>query len=117
MAKTLHDLNDFQKELLKQEIELIDKTIARIDHIQINMQNWAILIWGGSLFLIVQHLDQSWLLILLTAVIPCLFGFLDVIWRRQLLKVNYREKKISDFINENSEEENFIILDPIGEGY
>ena len=110
-------LNEFQKEILKQEINLIDKTIARIDHIQLSMKNWAIVIWGGSLYLIVEHLDRSGRLILLTAIIPLLFGYMDLNWHRQLLKVRYREKRIADYINENSTEENFIVLDPIGRAY
>lgn len=117
MAKFSHNLTEFQKEILKQEIDLIDKTIARIDHIQLSMKNWTIVIWGGSLYLIVEHLNTSGLLILLTAIIPFLFGYMDLIWRRQLLKVSYREKRISDYINKNSKEENFKVLDPIGWAY
>ena len=35
----LNNLSPFQQEILKQEIEIIDKTIARIDQIQQSMKN------------------------------------------------------------------------------
>lgn len=117
MAKTLHELSKCQFDLLKQEIELIDKAIARIDHIQLSMKNWAIVVWGGSLYLIVEHINRSGMLILLTAIIPFLFGYMDLIWRQQLLKVNYRQNRISAFINGSTTEEDFKILDPLGRAY
>jgi hypothetical protein len=52
-------------------------------------------------------------MILLTAVIPLLFGYIDVVWEKQMLKVSYREKKISDFISGFNDEKKFRILDPI----
>src|ERR1043165_10217661 len=87
------NLSSFQQEILKQEIEIIDKTIARIDQIQQSMKNWCITIWGGSLYLVVQYLGKSYLLVLLTAIIPLLFGFIDVVWKRQILKVSYRSEE------------------------
>jgi len=113
----INDLSSIKQEILKQEIEIIDKTIARIDQIQQSVKNWAITIWGGSLYLIVQYLDKSCVMILATAIIPLLFGYIDVVWKRQILKVSYRQKKISDFINGFSNEENFRILDPISTSY
>jgi hypothetical protein len=117
MPDNIHNLSTFQQEILKQEIEIIDKTISRIDQIQQSMKNWAITIWGGSLYLIVQYLDKSYIMILLTAIIPLLFGYIDVVWKRQILKVSYREKKISDFISGFSNERDFRILDPISISY
>ena len=117
MPDNLYNLSVFQQDILKQEIEIIDKTIARIDQIQQSMKNWAITIWGGSLYLIVQYLDKSYSMILLTAIIPLLFGYIDVVWKRQILKVSYREKKISDFISGIADEKNFRILDPISMNY
>src|ERR1044072_8001018 len=117
MQNNIHNLSAFQQEILKQEIEIIDKTIARIDQIQQSMKNWCITIWGGSLYLIVQYLDKSYSMILFTAIIPLLFGYIDVVWKRQILKVSYREKKISDFISGFSDEKDFRILDPISMNY
>jgi hypothetical protein len=56
-------------------------------------------------------------LILLIAIIPLLFGYIDVVWEKQILKVSYRQRKISDFISGFSDEENFRILDPIASTY
>lgn len=81
------------------------------------MKNWAITIWGGSLYLIVQYLNKSWIMILATAIIPLLFGYIDVVWKRQILKVSYRQKKISDFVSGLTNEEEFRILDPIAASY
>ena len=113
----LNYISIFQQDILKQEIDIIDKTIARIDMIQQSMKNWTIAIWGGSLTLIVHYIDRSYPMILLTAIIPLLFGYIDVVWKRQILKVSYRQKKISDFISGFNDDNEFRILDPIGSSY
>jgi hypothetical protein len=112
-----NSLSAFQQDILKQEVEIIDRTIARIDQIQQTMKNWCITIWGGSLYLIIKHFDKSYVMILITAIIPLLFGYIDIIWKQQILKVSYRERKISDFISGFSDEKNFRILDPINMNY
>ena len=115
--KTVGDLTDFETDILRQEIDLIDKTIARIDQIQIALKGWAITVWGGSLFLVAQHLEESGILILLTAIIPLLFGMLDLIWAKQILIVNYRQEKLARFINAEEEDRNFSFLDPLAKKY
>ena len=116
---SINNFSSFQQEILKQEIEIIDKTIARIDQIQQSMKNWAIGLWGGSLAFIIRYIkpDKPFAMILLTAIIPLLFGYIDVIWKQQILKVSYRQRKISDFVSGFNNEENFRILDPIASGY
>jgi hypothetical protein len=111
------DLTPFQQEILKKEIDLIDQTIERIDKIQLSMKNWTVLIWGGSLFLIVENMDDPRPLVLLTILIPLLFGYLDLLWKRQILIVSYREQRISDFVNGEVEQGGFRVLDPIGLAY
>ena len=113
MVKSIVGLTDFEKDLIKQEIDLIDKTITRIDHIHLTLKNWSVIIWGGSLYLIAEHLDQSEKLILLTAIIPFMFGLFDLIWVKQLLIVGYRQGTISDFVNSKAGSEDFILLDPL----
>lgn len=113
MAGSIKELTEFEKDILKQEIDLIDKTISRIDHIQLTLKNWAVVIWGGSLYLVTQHLGKSGSLVLLTAIIPFMFGTLDLFWARQMLVVNYREEKIAAFINGEYDGDNFPLLDPI----
>lgn len=115
---------EYKLEILRAEIELIDKSIARIDDITTKTKNWAILLWGGSLALILQN-KAAHNLIAFSAVIPLLFWVIDLRWRIALLSCTFREKKISEFLNsetfhtlfENMELGNFRILDPIGEQY
>ena len=116
MPITINSLSPFQQDIIKQEVEIIDKTISRIDQIQQAMKNWCITIWGGSLYLVIEHLDKSYLIILITAIIPLSFGYIDIVWKQQILKVTYRERKISDFISGVSKETDFRILDPISTG-
>jgi hypothetical protein len=108
------NLSIFQKDILRQEIELIDRAIARIDHIQLSLKNWSVVIWGGSLYLVTKDLDLPGVIVMMTALIPVMFGILDLIWTRQLLIVGYRQEKIAEFINGNSDtEKQFYLLDPI----
>ncbi len=51
------------------------------------------------------------------SIIPLLFGYIDVVWKRQILKASYSEKKISDFISGFNKEDNSRILDPIAASY
>ena len=46
-----------------------------------------------------------------------LCGISDIIWAKQMLIVNFREEKISDFINKGNEDKNFSLLDPIAKRY
>jgi len=117
MSNNANNLSAFQQDILKQEVEIIDRTIARIDQIQQSMKNWCITIWGGSLYLIIEHFNQSYVMILITAIIPFLFAYIDIVWKQQILKVSYRERKISDFISGFSDEKDFRILDPISMNY
>jgi hypothetical protein len=117
MIKSLSDLSDFQKDILKQEIEIIDKTISRIDQIQQSMKNWTISLWGGGLYFVMQYFKESNSVVMLTAIIPLLFGYIDVVWKQQTLKVSYRQKKISDFVSDINDKNDFRILDPIAKSY
>jgi hypothetical protein len=114
MTKNINTLTDFEKDILKQEIDLIDKTVTRIDHIHLSLKNWTIVIWGGSLYLVTQYLGKSIPLTLLTAIIPFLFGIIDLTWVKQLLIVGFRQGLISEFINGNNKGDHFLLLDPIG---
>ena len=115
--KNQENLTEFEKDILKQEIDLVDKAVARIDEIQMRLKNWCIAVWGGSLFLVAKDLGNPPYLILLTAVVPVLFGISDIIWAKQMLIVNFREEKISNFINEGQEDPRFTLLDPIAKRY
>ena len=112
-----YPLNDFQKEILKKELDVIDNIFGKIDTIQMSLKNRCILIWGGSLYLISEHLGKSPRLILMTGIVPLLFGYLDLTWKKQILKAKYREEKISEFLNVKDPDKNLRLLDLIGETY
>lgn len=94
----------YRWELLLKETDQIQDTIKNLDDIIFKTKNFGFLFWGGSLFLIVEHLDEleQWkraVLILLTALIPLLFWIMDYYWRKYLMQCGQRERHISHFLN------------------
>ena len=114
----------YQLHLLEGEIENINTTIARMDEMAQASKNWAISIWTGSIAIM---LSQSELreYILVSAIPPFLFWYLDAYFRRLQTRSIYRTQKIREFLNSTklskSFQENklvdFIILDPTGTQY
>lgn len=112
---------EYQLETLKYEMAYIEHSIARMDEITQTTKYWAILIWSGSISLILgqQTLKQY---VLFTAVIPLLFWLIDARWRFWLGHFSDRQGKISEFINSGALEKamksydlsGFIVLDPLG---
>lgn len=91
-------------ELLLKEIDLIHSTIKNLDDIIFKTKNFGFLFWGGSLYLIVQHLSNisaniKMILIFLTGLIPLLFWVMDYNWRKHLLRCSRRERNLSHFLN------------------
>ena len=126
MALRRSNPTHYRWEILKKEIDLIDGTIRNLDDIIMKTRNFAWLMWGGSLFLIVgalkgDNVNQK-LLIFCTAVIPLLFWAMDYQWRKHLRFASEREKIISKFINsehflsimEDEGKAKFPVLDPVG---
>lgn len=100
-------IRDYQWEVLMKEIDLIDTTIRNLDDIIFKTKNFAFVLWGGSLYLIVEQLSSNptvnvKLLIFLTALIPLIFWMMDFQWRRHLLHASAREKIISQFLNSDA---------------
>lgn len=91
-------------ELLFKGLDVIQDTIKNLDDIIHKSKTFAFLTWGGSMYLITQHLniktdqDKGYLL-LLTAVIPLLFWAMDYKWRKHILQSSMRIKIISLFLN------------------
>lgn len=90
--------------LLLKELDTIQDTIKNLDDIIFKSKNFGFLTWGGSLYLVTQHLNidndrQKGLLILLTAIIPLLFWAMDYKWRKHILQSSKRLKIISLFLN------------------
>ena len=112
---------EYQLEILKFEMGYIEHSIARMDEITQTTKYWAILIWSGSISLILgqQTLKQY---VLFTAAIPLSFALIDARWRFWLGRFSDRQGKISAFINSSDLEKamktydlsGFIVLDPMG---
>ncbi len=94
--------------ILLKEIDLIHSNIKNLDDIIYKTKNFAIALWGGSLYLIVQHVKvegmingfaKASLLIYLTAIIPIIFWAIHYRWQKHLSMCSARERMISWFIN------------------
>ncbi len=96
-----HDSIYFQ--LILKELDNIQDIIKNLDSLIQNSKNFAMVFWGGGLYLIVQHLqvdkNPKGYLIILTAIIPILFWIMDFQWRKHILQCSIRMKNISKFIN------------------
>ncbi|MCA9926510.1 MAG: hypothetical protein KC421_29275 [Anaerolineales bacterium] len=115
---------EYRLQTLTFEIQYIERSIARLDEITQTTKYWAILIWTGSISLLIgrQNLNEY---VLFTSVIPLLFWLIDARWRFWLGYFSYRQGKISEFINSEDFEKSFEmksfaefnILDPLGKAY
>jgi len=115
---------EYLLDILKIEIEFIERGISRLDEIRKAHMNWAIVTWAGSIALLLKTKDLDHLIIL-TSLVPLLFWLVTARWSYHQAGFIYRQKKISDFLG--SEEfrvacdeqslKKFILLDPIGNQY
>lgn len=111
----------YQLDLLKMEIGIIDKAIARLDEINHHHKNWAILTWAGSIAVGLGQADLR-RYIILTAVLPILFWIITARWASFVRGFIFREDKISQFLNDGRLLESFkqkrlvdfTLLDPRG---
>ena len=69
-----------QMEFLKLELESINTITGRIDGITQTIKNWCVVIWAGSIALLLAQGQKH--LIFFTAIVPVLFWFVDAWWRR-----------------------------------
>ena len=123
--ETTHLLN-FQLDMLKTEIGHIQEIIARIDKSTQEVKNWAIIIWAGSISILISNANNDFKkIIFLTAIVPFLFWFVDAQYRRRQRTFIFRNKKISDYINsedfassfKQKKLVNFTLLDLAGKQY
>ena len=111
----------FQLELLREELKVIDNTIARLDNHTQMTKNWAVVTWVASVGAILSKAELRPFLGL-TAMLPLMFWFIDGNWRRLQKRSAYRAKVISQFINDGrllqsfreQKVVDFYIFDPIG---
>ncbi|MNQ61288.1 hypothetical protein D3C85_756010 [compost metagenome] len=95
---------DFQLEILKYELETINKCIDKIDILTHSFKNWTILLWGGSIILALGKDATDFKgKFILTAITPLLFWLLDAWWRRIQREFIFRN-------NETFEEKKIIGL-------
>lgn len=115
----------YRLEMLRMEVELIDRIIARFDQYTQTTKNWAIVIWAGSIALSLSSVDLR-KYIILTAILPLLFWFIDAWWRRLQKRSILRQSKIEKFLNserfvdsfrQKKLIDDFKVLDPIGRQY
>ena len=115
---------EYQLDLLKAEIDIIDKAIARLDGITQTIKNWTIAIWIGVITLALSEPDLRQY-ILFTAVIPLPFWTLNAKWTYFLRGFIFRQDKIAQFLNgehlvESFRQQKLIgikVLDPRGAQY
>ena len=114
----------YQLELLKMEIENINEIIGRMDEITQTTKNWAIVTWAGSIGLALGEPTLR-AYIVLTAVLPLLFWYIDAHWRRLQARSTFRVAKIREFLNderlvksfEQKKLVGFVVFDPTGQQY
>lgn len=92
---------DAQLELLKMELDLVNKAIGQQDEITKSIKNWSIVTWTASIGLAVSQ-PQLHPFLWLTAVIPFLFWFVDASFRRIQRSFIIRVKDIADHVNSDS---------------
>lgn len=114
----------YQMDLLKMEIQSIDTVIARMDEMAQASKNWAITIWTGSIAFTLSQPDLR-KFVIISAVTPILFWYMDAYFRRLQTRSIFRVNKIREFLNSDklvsSFEKNrlvdFIVYDTTGTQY
>jgi hypothetical protein len=110
----------YQLEILKQEIEHVEQIIARIDDVTQTIKNWTVVVWSGSIAIILGRTELR-MFIGFTAIVPFLFWLTDAGWRMQQAYLFLRSKQISEFLNDQRLYQSikqgklvdFIIYDPM----
>lgn len=112
----------YQLELLKKEIDIIDNAIARIDGITQTIKHWTIVTWAGLVAVALGQQPDLRKYIIFTAILPILFWALDARWRYYLRGFIFRQDMIARFLNSQDlvksfEQQKLIgltLLDPRG---
>lgn len=129
MSSNLNDVEADEKsfnsqlDFLKLELESINTITGRIDGITQTIKNWCVVVWAGSIALLIANEKLN--LIIFTVVLPILFWYVDAWWRRIQRSFVFRSMKISEFLNSDRFVESFrkkrlidfIVLDPKGRQY
>ncbi len=89
---------EYQFELLKSELDLVDSTIRQHDEITKSIKNWAIVTWTASIGVCLSQAPLTKYL-WLTATIAFLFWIVDALFRRIQKTFIERTEEISSYIN------------------
>ena len=128
------NLLEVQLDLLKAEIETIDRAIVNKDEATRQIKKWTITVWVAATgFVATDHLTSpepgTYLWSLGTVTIPIMFASLEKHHKRIQRKFIWRAGKIYDFVNgprqdrslgaaiETEGETNFRFYDPGGENW
>ena len=111
-------------DILKVEMEILERTISRFDEMAQTTKNWTITIWTGSLAIALSQPDYR-KYTLITAIAPILFWYIDSYLRHLQRRSYFRWQKISEFLNspklaesfENSQLVDFIVADVTAKQY
>ncbi len=126
MSSQNQDPFEFQLEVLKGEITHIGEAVRGIDEITQQIKNWTILIWAGSLSIVIGSSNNDFRkLIFASAIVPFLFWIIDGFFRRRQRRILFRQKKIAEFLQSSDFElsfkqrklVNFTLLDITGKQY
>ncbi|MGE0451934.1 MAG: hypothetical protein AB7O37_07960 [Vicinamibacteria bacterium] len=89
---------EYQLDFLRLEYQVINQAIGRFDDVTQATKNWAVVIWAGGLALLLGAAEMR-RYILVTAVLPLVFWFIDAQWRRIQRSFVFRLELISRFLN------------------
>src|SRR5262249_44967499 len=89
---------EYQLECLKIEIDLIERSIARSQNIELNVKNFAIIAWAAIITVFLCQ-DKIRSFVGITALIPFIFWFIDAWWISRGRGSRLRLRKISEFLN------------------
>jgi len=94
------DAFDYQLEMLKAEVEVLNATIRQFDEISKNLKEWAITIWAASVggALATPMLTKY---VWATAFIPILFWMVDTYQHVGQRRFIWRSLLIMDFLNDD----------------
>lgn len=114
----------FQLDCLKAEIDLVDKVITRMETITQNTKYWAVLIWAGTIAVLIGQDNLRSFAYLAAAPIAILW-IIDAYWLHLHRGAFVRQRKIAEFLNNGGLREcidrgslsAFRLLDPYGEQY
>lgn len=92
------ELLKYQLEFLKLEFGAIQQGIRQLDEMTSRAKNWAVVLWAGSLGIILGKSEYHQYVVLTTC-LPLVFWFNDAYLRHVQRTFIFRLRMISDFLN------------------